>query len=38
LIVFLDFSIKELLSKHPEIMDKIKKIIEQRKEENKKLL
>jgi len=34
----LDFSIKELLEKHPEIMDKIKKIIEQRKEENKKLL
>lgn len=38
LITMLDFSIKELLEKHPEIMDKIKKIIEQRKEENKKLL
>jgi hypothetical protein len=38
LIVFLGFSIKELLNKHPEIMNKIKAIIEQRKEKNKKLL
>jgi hypothetical protein len=34
----LDFSIKELLNKHPEIMSKIKKIIEKRNNENKKLL
>ncbi len=38
LIIILDFSIKELLKKHPEIMDKIKKIIEKRDIENKKLL
>ena len=38
LIIMLDFSIKELLEKHPEIMDKIKNIIEKRNNENKKLL
>ncbi len=35
LIVLLDFSIKELTEKHPEIMDKIKEIIEIRNIENK---
>jgi len=35
LIVLLDFSIKELTSKHPEIMEKIKEIIELRNIANK---
>lgn len=34
LIVLLDFSIKELTNKNPEILEKIKKVIEQRNEEN----
>lgn len=38
LIVILDFSLKELLKNHPEIIEKIKKIIEKRNDENKKLL
>jgi CRP-like cAMP-binding protein len=38
LIVILDFSIKELLKTHPKITDKIKAIIEERTEKNKKLL
>jgi len=35
LLVLLDFSIKELTKKHPEIMDKIKNIIEIRNIQNK---
>jgi len=38
LIIMLDFSIKELLNKHPEVMDKVKKLIDKRNNENKKLL
>ena len=38
LIIMLDFSIKDLLDNHSEIMDKIKKIIKDRNEKNKKLL
>jgi CRP-like cAMP-binding protein len=38
LIIMLDFSLRELLDKHPKIMNKIKKIIDSRNEKNKKLL
>lgn len=38
LIIVLDFSIKELLDKHPEIMEKIKELMKKRNDENKKLL
>ena len=37
-IVLLEFAIKELVSKYPEILEKIIDIIKQRKEQNKKLI
>jgi CRP-like cAMP-binding protein len=38
IIVLLDFALKEITNKHPEILEKIKNIIENRKEENKKIM
>jgi CRP-like cAMP-binding protein len=37
-IVFLSFSIKEIANKHPELVEKIKKIILEREAENKRTL
>lgn len=37
-VVFLEFAIKELIEKHPELLEKIKWIIKSREEENKKLI
>ena len=38
LIVMLDFAIKDLANNHPEILEKIKKVIEDRNNHNKELL
>ncbi len=38
LVVIIDFSLKKLFETHPAIMDKIKKIIEERNEKNKEIL
>ena len=37
-IILLEFSISELTKKHPEVLEKIKKIIDNRKQENKKVI
>jgi len=38
IIIFLEFAIKELTEKHPEILEKIKLIIKDREDKNEKLM
>jgi len=37
-IILLEFALQEIVNKHPEILEKIKKIIEERRKENKEVL